>query len=102
MSGDIVSQMKPQDQIIYLLGQIQGELKAVHATIDAQNSRQAAINATVAADAADMRRTVIEHGEELAVLKASTAPRLSWPQIVTGLAAVGALIIASSTLFPNI
>ena len=102
MTTDIVSQMKPQDQIIYLLGQIQGELKAVHATIDAQNSRQAAINAGISLDLAKLDAKVDEHGEQLAVLKAAQQPRLQWPTIVTGLAAVAALIISTTTLFPNL
>ena len=102
MTNDIVSAMKPQDQIIYLLGQIQGELKAVHATIDAQNARQAAINAETASELNDHRGKITDHGEQLAVLNAVRAPRITWPQIVTGVAASGALILSVRTLFPTL
>lgn len=100
MTADIVAQMKPQDQIIYLLGQIQGELKAVHATVEAQNTRQATINATVAADVSKLTDKVDQHGELLAVL--NSRPRMTWPQVLTGVAAIAGLIITASILFPNL
>lgn len=100
-NNSIVGAMKPQDQIIYLLGQIQGELKAVHQTVEAQNTRQASINAGVAADMATLENKVADHGEDIAVIKASRTPRLTWPQVVTGIAAIAALILSANALFPN-
>ena len=96
---DLISQMKPQDQIIYLLGQIQGELKAVHVTIDAQNSRQAVINAANDSEHAEFRRELASQGESLAVLKASAPTRAPWWNVASGFAAVAALIVAVVTLF---
>lgn len=98
---DIVSNLDPQGQIIYLLGQIQGELKAVHSTIDAQNARQTAINVEVKTELSTQARTIAEHGEELAVLRASQQPRLTWPQIIVALGSAAALILSIRTLFPS-
>jgi len=100
VSTDITATMKPQDQIIYLLGQIQGEVKSLHASVEAGNSRQASINASTSADIAALRTRIEEHGELLAVLKAHAVPRMTWPQLVTGFAAIGALILSIRTLFP--
>ena len=100
--SSIISTMKPQDQIIYLLGQIQGEVAALHKSIESSNSRQASINADTAASFAVMQSTIQKHGELLAVLEAAAVPRLTWPQLVTCVAAVGALILSIRTLFPAI
>jgi hypothetical protein len=97
--SDIVSQMKPQDQIIYLLGQIQGELKAVHVSIDAQNSRQAVINAANDSEHAEFRRELATQGSQLAVLSSSAPQRAPWWSVAAGLAAVGAMILTVVNLF---
>lgn len=100
MSSDIVGAMKPQDQIIYMLGQIQGELKAVHATVEAQNTRQATINATTTAELSKLSDKVETHGEQLAVL--DSRPRLTWPQIIAGVASIAALVVTAGLLFPQL
>lgn len=100
MTDNIINAMKPQDQIIYLLGQIQGELKAVHATVESQGARQASINAGLSAEIARIDNKVDDHGEQLAIL--TSRPRLSWPQVITGVAAIAGLIVTASILFPNL
>ena len=100
--SDIVSAMKPQDQIIYLLGQIQGELGALHKSTETNSFRQDAINAAATGERAAMRLRIDEHSEILAAIRATSVPRLTWPQLVTGVAAAAALIISVGTLFPGI
>ncbi len=96
---DLQSAMKPQEQIIYILGQLQGQFSSLQQSVETASTAQAAVNASNEAEHAEFRRELAAHGSEIAVIKSNTAPRAPWWNVASGLAAVAALILAALTLF---
>lgn len=99
-----LSSMDPQHQLIYMLGELRGEVRAMREALSAQTSRQTEVNAETSTRLGEHDRAISEHAAGLAVLnaaKSSQAPRLTWPQVLTGVGAIGALVVLVLTLFPN-
>lgn len=91
-------QMKPQDTVIYLLGEVKGELKALRETVTQTQSSQAEQNAAHERDHSEFRDTMSEHSTALAVLQSKVVPRTPWYSIVSGIAGIGAIVISTITL----
>lgn len=96
---DLISTLKPQEQIILLLGQLQGQVTSMQQSVETAASSQAAINAANEAEHAEFRRELANHGSQIAVLTSSAPQRAPWWSVAAGLAAVGALILTIVNLF---
>jgi hypothetical protein len=83
--------MKPQDQIIYLLGELTGKVTALQSSVDTSQSSQAATNAAMAASIASLR-------SDVDVLKAKMPTRTPWFSIVGGISGIGAIVLSAITL----
>lgn len=97
--SDLISSLKPQDQIILLLGQLQGQVSSMQQSVETSAASQSAINAANEAEHAEFRRELAGHGSDIAVLRSSAPQRAPWWNVASGFAAVAALIIAALTLF---
>lgn len=86
--------MKPQDTIIFMLGELKGEMRALSATVESSQSTQAAVNASVVIELASVKASVGKHSEDIAVIQSRIGPRLSWPLILSALVSVAALVLA--------
>jgi hypothetical protein len=67
--ADDTTQMKPQDTVIYLLGQLQGGVDSLHASVNASNVSQAAVNKANEEEHAKFRETLGAHATELAIIR---------------------------------
>ncbi len=97
--SEILGSLKPQDQIILLLGQLQGQVTSMQQSVETSASSQAAVNAANEAEHAEFRRELANHSSQLAVVTATAPQRAPWWSIAAGLAAVGALILTIVNLF---
>ena len=103
-NDEIMSGMDPQHQLIYMMGEVKGELRSMRTGLDAAGARQADINLQNSAKFSDVDKTLLDHAEQLAKLgvpKPEPAARPTWPQIIGGVGGIGALVILVLTLFPN-
>lgn len=96
---DLISSLKPQDQIILLLGQLQGQVSSMQQSVETASSAQAAVNASNEAEHAEFRREIAGLSSSVAVLQSNTSPRAPWWNVASGFAAVAALVLAAVTLF---
>lgn len=60
--------MKPQDTVIFLLGELKGGVSSLKASVDSTAASQAAINAANEAEHAKFRETLGVHATAIAVL----------------------------------
>lgn len=60
--------MKPQDTVIYILGELGGKMTSLSDSVNASNSSQAAINAANETEHKEFRETLSIHGTQLAIL----------------------------------
>lgn len=108
MSGEDVSQpMKPQEQIIYLLGELTGKMTALQASVDTAQTSQAATNSAHASQLASLRSDVdviqavmpnVATRAEVQAVRQSIPTRTPWFSIVGGVAGVGAIVLSLITL----
>lgn len=70
-------QMKPQDVIVYKLGELGGQMTAVQAAVTASATIQAAEAAENQKEHAEFRKTLGEHATELSSLKSAQPIRVS-------------------------
>lgn len=96
--SDLISTLKPQDQIILLLGQLQGQMTSMQQSVETSAASQASTNAANEAEHAEFRREIAGLSSSVAVLQSNTSPRASWWNVASGFAAVGAVILATVTL----
>lgn len=69
--------MKPQDTMIYLLGELKGSMAAVQTSLTQQASSQAAINAENRREHDEFRKTLESNTKDLAEVKALQPQRVS-------------------------
>lgn len=96
--SDPSPQMKAQDTVIYLLGEVKGELKALRETVTQTQTAQSEQNAAHERDHTEFRNTMSEHSTALAVLQSKVVPKTPWYAIVSGVAGLGAIGISIVTL----
>lgn len=79
--------MKPQDTVIYLLGEIKGKVGSLKESVDSSSAAQALVNQANDVEHAEFRRTIGDHSTKLAVLedgkKASQENKLTRIQLVS-------------------
>jgi len=93
----IEPQMKPQDTVIYLLGELKGEVGSLRQSIDSHSATQTLVNAANDKDHIGFRKTLTEHSETLAVLNSRQPVRVHWTAVSAILIAVAA--IATTIIF---
>ena len=97
--SDLISTLKPQEQIILLLGQLQGQVSSMQQSVETSAASQSAVNAANEAEHAEFRRELASHGSDIAVLRSSAPQRAPWWSVAAGFAAVGALVLTVVNLF---
>lgn len=60
--------MKPQDTVIFLLGEIKGKVGSLKESVDSSSAAQALVNQANESEHAEFRRTISDHSTQLAVL----------------------------------
>jgi hypothetical protein len=90
-----VPPMRPQDQTVFLLGQLSGQFTAFQQSIEARDTTQAEVNGTFRAGIERAQSTAdraMSHSE----LVAQRIPvKTPWHQQFSGLASLGALVLSS-------
>ena len=84
--------MKPQETVIYLLGELKGQVVSLQGSVDSSQTTQAGINATTQAALAALR-------SDVDVLKSQQSPRAPWWSVAAGLASIGAVLVVIVQLF---
>ena len=85
--------MKPQEQIIYMLGEIRGQMTALQSAVENNATAQAAINAANQAEHASFRTKLAEHDAKFAVIDSQRKPPSPWWSIASGIAAIVAVVV---------
>lgn len=91
--------MKPQDTVIYLLGELKGQVVSLQGSVDSSQSSQASINASIQTEQAAIRNEVSVVKQDVSVLKSQQSPRAPWWSVAAGLGSVGAIIVVVVQLF---
>ena len=97
--SDLISTLNPQEQIILLLGRLEGQVSSLQQSVETASATQANVNAANDSEHAEFRRELAVYGSEIAVLRSNAAPRAPWWNVAAGLAAVAAMTLALITLF---
>lgn len=93
--------MKPQETVIYLLGELKGQVVSLQGSVDSSQATQAGINATVQAEMAGLRRDLSGLSSEVGVLKAQMPKRAPWWSVAAGVASIAAVLVVAIQLFAN-
>lgn len=91
--------MKPQDTVIYLLGELKGQVVSLQGSVDSSQASQASINAAIQTEQVALRNEVSMVKQDVSVLKSQQQPRAPWWSVAAGLGAIGALIVVIVQLF---
>lgn len=91
--------MKPQDTVIYLLGELKGQVVSLQGSVDASQTSQASINAAIQTEQSNLRNKVSAVEQDVSVLKSQQSPKAPWWSLVSGFAGIGALIAVTAQLF---
>lgn len=103
MGDESTAPMKPQDTVIFLLGELKGGVSSLKESVDSSAASQAAINTANEAEHAKFRESLSAHDTALAVLndgkktqQENTMTNLQrvglWVSVPSGLAALAGLI----------
>ena len=103
MPDDMQAPMKPQDTVIFLLGELKGQVTSLKGSVDVSAASQAVVNTANEAEHAKFREEISKHDSMLAVLtdakKTQSENRVTnvqkiaiWVAAPTGLAALIGLI----------
>jgi hypothetical protein len=93
--------MKPQETVIYLLGELKGQVVSLQGSVDSSQATQAGINASVQTEIASMRRDIGTLSSEVGVLKAQMPRRAPWWSVAAGVASIAAVLVVAIQLFTN-
>lgn len=74
---DTGPQMKPQDTVIYLLGELKGQMGAVQASVAASAQSQALVNAENITEHAAFRKTLASHADDITAIKTAQPMKVS-------------------------
>lgn len=91
--------MKPQDTVIYLLGELKGQVVSLQGSVDSAQASQASINAAIQTEQSNLRNEMSAVKQDVSVLKSQQAPRAPWWSIAAGLGSIGAVIVVVVQLF---
>lgn len=69
--------MKPQETVIYLLGELKGEMSATRSAVAASSAAQAVVNSEHAKDHDVFRKAIEQNTLDLAAVKAAQPLRVS-------------------------
>jgi capsular polysaccharide biosynthesis protein len=94
MSMDNSPQMKPQDTVIYLLGELKGETQAMRGQLSASSQAQALVNAENKAEHEEFRKTLEVHGSAITTIQATQPLRVSPWQKAGIVVAIPASLVA--------
>lgn len=87
-------QMKPQDTMIYLLGELKGSVSALQSSVSQASTAQAAINAENKREHEEFRKTLEHNTLDIAEVKATQPLKISpWSKAAV-IVAVPASIVA--------
>ena len=84
--------MKPQETLIYLLGELSGQVGSLQKSVDSSQTTQAGINAAVQAALVSLR-------SDVDVLKSQHSPRAPWWSVAAGVASIAAILVVIIQLF---
>lgn len=91
----MTSNISPDQQVIFLLGELKGSVDGLRETVAAQNQAQADINANHSARL-DAAHALASEAKEIAVAAKQSIPTKSpWWQIASGWSGIAALVVAS-------
>ena len=93
--------MKPQDTVIYLLGELKGQVVSLQSSVDSSQTSQASINAAIQTEQSNLRNEMSAVKQDVSVLKSQQSPKAPWWSVVSGLAGIGALITVTVQLFAH-
>lgn len=93
--------MKPQDTVIFLLGEVKGEVSGLRSSVDASTSAQAAVNQANEKEHAEFRQALNDHNLAIAVLQERSPQKSPWWAIVGGLSGVLAIVFTAFSLFTS-
>lgn len=72
-----IQPMKPQETVIYLLGELKGEVRSTATAVTAASTAQAAVNAEHAKEHEAFRKSIEANTLDLAAIKAATPIKVS-------------------------
>lgn len=82
--------MKPADQTLFLLGQIDGKLGSLQQSVESTFATQAGLNAANLLEHARMEKHINDVANELTGVKAAIGPKVAPITVVVGVIAVAA------------
>jgi hypothetical protein len=97
VTADDQQPMKPQDTVIFLLGELKGQLGAVATSVDAHASAQALINARHETEHTEFREGISGHDSAIAVLKEQMPKRTPWWSVAAGVGSLVAIAVVAVT-----
>ncbi len=92
--ADAPQQMKPQDTLVFGLGEIKGEVKALRETVGSAQTSQMKQNATHDTEHAEFRKALGDLTTAVAVMRAQQTPKTPWYSVVAGISGIAALAVA--------
>lgn len=84
--------MKPQETVIYLLGELKGQVGSLQSSVDTSLATQASINSSVQSALTSLR-------SDVDVLKAQMPRRAPWWSIAAGIGSIAAILTVAIQLF---
>lgn len=87
-------QMKPADQTLFLLGQIDGKLGSLQQSVEATFANQASVNAANLTEHARLDHDINQNARNIAALQANQPSKLPPITIVVGLVAISGFVLA--------
>jgi hypothetical protein len=94
MSMDTGQPLKPQETVIYLLGELKGQVGSLQGTVASSAASQAAVNLENKNEHAEFRKTLSAHADELTALRTAQPVKVSPWQKAGIIIAIPASVIA--------
>jgi hypothetical protein len=98
MNEEPTPPMRPQDQTVFLLGQLSGQFTAFQQSIEARDTTQAEVNGTFRAGIERAQSTADQAMSHSQITASRIPAKTPWHQYASGYAAIGAIVLAGIAL----
>jgi hypothetical protein len=91
--------LKPQEQIIFILGELRGQVGALQSGIESNIASQSKLNASHESEHATFRHDISALQSQMAVIDAQKKPPSQWWSLAAGVSALVAVLITLTRFF---